>query len=510
MAGTTIARNTLFLYFRMMVTMILSLYISRVVLRILGIEDYGIYQAVGGIVGFMSFINNALSTGSSRFITYGLGKGNLEKQKNIFTTTFTGHVILALIIVVVAETAGLWFLHNKMVIPPTRMDAALWVFHLSILASFFSLTQVPFNACIIAHEKMTIYAYTSIVDAVCRLLIVYLLLIGQIDKLILYAILHVVLQVSILTFYRFYCVRNFAEARLSFHIEKSVFREIIGFSGWSLFAQSSIALNSQGILLLLNMFFSPAVVAARSISIQVNMAATQFMTNFQTATVPQIVKRYAANDYYGSKQLLLNTAKFSFFLMLLLSMPICFSAEELLTLWLGVVPPYTVIFLQLIVIQSLFQVFDTTFYYALYAKGQLRENALISPTIGFLSFPVVYMFFKMGFSPVTLSWASVIMYAILGLVIKPLLIIRIVNYTWLDVISVFTPCLKVTIVSLPIPLLVNIYLDKFHFPLFANFVTIVVVCIGSVACSCWYFGLTTEMRTKLKEILKKKIIRIGK
>jgi len=476
-----------------------------VVLQVLGVDDYGIYQAVGGIVGFMSFINNALGTGSSRFITFGLGEGNTEKLKNIFATTLTGHIILALLIVLVAETAGLWFLHHKMVIPPDRMNAAIWVFHLSILTAFFSLTQIPFNACIIAHEKMTVYAYVSIVDAVCRLLIVYMLLIGKMDKLILYAILHVILQISILLFYRLYSIRHFSEARFRLHIEKSVFREILGFSGWSLFAQTSIALNSQGILILLNMFFSPAVVAARSISIQVNMAATQFMTNFQTAAIPQIVKRYAAKDFEDSKKLLLDTTRFSFYLMLMLSIPIYFSAEQLLTLWLGVVPPYTVIFLQLIVIQSLFQVFDTTFYYALYAKGQLRENALISPSLGFLCFPIVYVLFKAGFSPIALSWATIIMYALLGLVIKPILIIRIVNYTWHDIFSVFIPCLKVFGTSLPVPLLVNHYLGQLHIPMLMHFILIVSFCVISVVCSSWFFGLTPDMRIKLKEQIKRNI-----
>ena len=501
----TIAKNTMFLYFRMMVTMVISLYTSRVILQVLGVDDYGIYQAVGGIVGFLGFINNALGTGSSRFITFGLGEGNLEKLKNIFSTTLTGHIILALFIVIVAETAGLWFLYHKMVIPPDRMNAALWVFHLSILTAFFSLTQVPFNACIIAHEKMTVFAYISIVDAICRLGIVYLLLIGQMDKLILYAFLHMILQVLILLFYRFYCTHHFKEARFRLYIEKGIFREILGFSGWGLFAQTSIALNNQGILVLLNMFFSPAVVAARSLSIQVNMAATQFMTNFQTAAVPQIVKRYASKDYDGSKRLLLDTTKFSFFLMMMLSLPICFSAEQLLTLWLEVVPPYTVIFLQLIVIQSLFQVFDTSFYYALYAKGQLRENALISPTFGLFRFPVIYILFKMGFSPVALSWACIITYSILGLVVKPILIIRIVNYTWRDILSVFLPCLKVILASLPVPFLVKMYIDQLQLPIIVNFIIIVGICVISVAISSWSFGFTKEMRNKLYFILNNKI-----
>lgn len=504
--GKTIAKNTMFLYFRMMVTMVITLYTSRVVLQVLGVDDYGIYQAVGGIVGFLSFVNGALSTGSSRFITFGLGEGNMEKLKNVFSTTLTGHIILALLIVVVAETAGLWFLHHKMVIPPDRMDAALWVFHLSILTAFFNLTQVPYNACIIAHEKMTVYAYVSIVDAVCRLLIVYLLLVGNMDKLILYAILHVVLQVSILLFYRWYGMHHFEEARFRLYIDRRIFREILGFSGWSMFASTAIALNNQGILILLNMFFAPAVVAARSISIQVNMAVHQFVSNFQTAAVPQIVKRYAAQDYDGSKHLLLDTAKYSFYLMMMLCVPICFTAEQLLTLWLGVVPPYTTIFLQLIVVQGLCQVFDTTFYYALYAKGQLRENALISPTLGFLSFPIVYILFKMGYSPVALSWVFLCNYAILGFIVKPILITRIAHYTWHDIFSVFIPCLKVTLASLPIPFIANYYITSQHLPMWLEFILIVAACVASVAASSWYLGLTHEMRSKVLDAVRKKIL----
>lgn len=499
----TIAKNTVFLYFRMMVTMIISLYTSRVVLQVLGVDDYGIYQAVGGIVGFLSFINNALSTGSSRFITFGLGEGNQEKLKKIFSTTLTGHIILALIIVVLAETAGLWFLHHKMVIPPDRLYATNWVFHLSILTAFFSLTQVPYNACIIAHEKMAIFAYVSIVDAICKLLIVYLLLIGNTDKLILYAFLHMILQVSILTFYRIYTKKRFQEAEFRFRIEKDIFREILGFSGWSLFAASAIALNNQGILILLNMFFAPAVVAARSISIQVNMAIHQFVSNFQTAAIPQIVKRYAANDFAGSKRLLLETAKYSFYLMLILAVPICFTAEKLLKLWLGVVPPYTTIFLQLIVIQSLFQTIDTSFYYALYAKGQLRENALLSPTVLFLTFPIVYVMFKFGFSPITLSWVTILAYMIIGIIIKPILIIRIVKYTWRDVFSVILPCLKVTVFSLPLSFLAYYRFNSSN--ILISFCIITTVSVISVMSSCWFLGMDKHMRKKIIEIIHKKI-----
>ncbi|MBR4271452.1 MAG: MATE family efflux transporter [Bacteroidales bacterium] len=502
-SNKTIAQNTVFLYFRMMVTMVITLYTSRMVLKILGVDDYGIYQAVGGIVGFLSFINNALSTGSSRFITFGLGEGDKDKLKRIFSTTLTAHIVLAVAIVVLAETLGLWFLHNKLVIADERLDAAEFVYHLSILTAFFSLTQVPYGACIIAHEKMAVYAYVSIVDAFLKLAIVYMLNVGDFDKLKLYALLLCIIQISIILFFVFYCVKQFEEARLEFFIDNKIFKEIAGFSGWSLFAGGSIALNNQGILLLLNMFFTPAVVTARSISLQVNMAANQFVTNFQTAANPQIVKRYAAKDYEGSKQLLLQTTKFSYYLMLLLNLPICLCAKPLLTIWLDDVPEYTVVFLQIIIIQSLFCVFDTSFYRALYAKGRLKENALLSPTLGFIQFPIVYFMFKMGCSPVALSWASLITYALLGLVVKPFLIIKIVDYTWKDIISVFVPCIKVTAVSVILPITVYLYLQSDN--QLVSLLLISGISVMSVGLTVWFLGLNYETKAKVIDIVKKKI-----
>ena len=490
----TIAKNTIFLYFRMFVTMIISLFTSRVVLQTLGVDDYGIYQAVGGIVGLLSFINGALATGSSRFLTYGMGEGDELKLKRIFSTTLTAHLGLALFVVLLAETAGLWFLYNKMVIPDDRMDAAVFTYHLSIVTAFFSITQVPYSACIIAHEKMTIYAYVSIIEALLKLLIVYLLVVGEVDKLKLYATLLCVVQVGIILFYRFYCSRSFKEVSLRLSIDKSIFKEVASFSGWSMFANASIALSNQGILLLLNMFFAPAVVAARSISLQVNSIANQFVSNFQTAANPQIVKLYAEGDYDGSKRLLIQTTKVSYYMMFVLALPICLTADTLLHLWLGIVPEYAAIFLQLVVIQSLFQVFDTSFYRALYAKGRIKENALISPTLGFIMFPLVYFFFKWGFSPVALSWASLVKYAIAGLIIKPILIIKIVGYKWSDVFSVYSPCLLVTIAAVPIPLLSLYIMNTYCHNTIVSFFVIVIISILSVSVSTWFLGLSPSMK----------------
>ncbi len=498
----TIAKNTVFLYFRMMFTMLVSLYTSRVILKILGVEDFGIYQTVGGIVGFLSFINSALSTGSSRFLTFELGTKNKERLHRTFSTTLTIHIILALVIVIIAESVGLWFLHHKLVIGADRLNAAIFVFHLSVLTSVLTITQVPYNASIIAHEKMSIYAYLSIVEVSAKLGIVYLLNYGGIDKLKLYAILLCIVQISLMLFYRFYCIRNFKETKYRFIFDRSIFKSIASFSGWSLFANASIAANNQGILILLNMFFSPVVVTARAISIQVNMAANQFVNNFRTAVNPQIVKQYAAKNYDGSKKLLLSSTKYSYYLMLILSLPIYLLAGPLLNLWLTEVPEHTVIFLKLIVIQSLFQVFDTSFYTALYAKGQLRENALISPTVLFLVFPVVYFLFKMGCPPVSLSWASLIAYAILGLIVKPILLIRINGYKAKDILKVFEPCFWVTLAAIPIPVICSHFIDK---NTIFGFFIMVLITVLSVATCIYFIGIDKNIRKNIKEGIKSKI-----
>lgn len=303
----TIAKNTLFLYFRMLFTMFVSLYTSRVILRVLGVDDYGTYQTVGGVVAMISFLNGALSSGSSRFLTFELGRGDETRLRKTFSTTLLMHCFLALALAVVAETIGLWFVYNKLVISPDRMDAAVFAYHLSILASVITITQVPYTASIISHERMGIYAYMSIVEVTLKLAIVYLLNIINWDKLEMYAALLCVTQIGIALFYRYYCTRRFPETHFTWHMDCAIVKNVLSYSGWNFWANASVALKNQGTLILLNMFFSPAVVAARAIANQVNMAANQFVQNFRTAANPQIVKRYAAGDFDGSKKLLLES-----------------------------------------------------------------------------------------------------------------------------------------------------------------------------------------------------------
>lgn len=479
-----------------------SLYTSRVVLEILGIDDYGIYQSVGGIVGMLTFVNSALSTGTSRFITFELGRNDSEKLHQTFSTIVSIQFILIGLIILVAETVGVWFVKNKLQIPSESYSAALGAYHLSIFTTAVSLISVPFLASIIAHERMNIFAYLGIYEVSAKLGVVYLLTIGDFNRLVLYASLLLIIQISLTVFYIAYCIKHFKECRYRPILNIPIFKEIAGFSGWSLFAATSIALNNQGVLVLLNMFFSPAVVTARSISLQVNNAANQFVNNFRTAVNPQIVKQYAAGNFQESKNLLLSSTKFSFFMMFLLSLPICLGARPLLEVWLKEVPEYTVVFLQLVVIQSLFQVFDTSFYTALYAKGDLKLNALISPTLGFIMFPLVYILFKNGASPVALSWASLILYAILGLIVKPILIIKITKYNWTEIWSVYRPCLFVAVVSAFLAYGISKYITLTGF---LRLVSVTAICLIVTLPTIYFLGLNKRMRIQMIDFIKRKL-----
>lgn len=500
-----IAKNTFFLYFRMMFTMLVTLYTSRVILQMLGVDDYGIYQTVGGVAVMLSFISSSLSTAASRFLTYELGKGNEDKLKRTFSTVLAMHVGFAILVVLLAETVGLWFVFNKLHISADRIEAAVFAYHFSILTVVFTFLQVPFNASIISHERMKVYAYLSIMETVLKLLIVYLLVVSDWDKLKLYAMLLCALQVGIAWFYRYYCTHNFVETRCKCSIDKSIMKKVLNYSGWNMWASVAVALNNQGSTILISVFFSPAIVTSRAIANQVNMAANQFVQNFRTAVNPQIVKRYASKNYQGSKSLLLSSTKYSYYMMLALCLPICLVTEPLLKLWLGIVPDYTVIFLQLTLVTSLFQVFDTSFYTALYAKGRIKENALISPTIGFFVFPIVYLLFKCGYSPVVLAWALLMFYALLGVVVKPILLIKIANYTWRDIMCVFIPCIKVTLLSIFLPMI--IYSFRYEWLPNKVFCSLVLVIISllSVAISTWMLGIDQGTRDKLVSLIMRKI-----
>ena len=502
-----IAKNTLFLYFRMMFTMIVSLYTSRVVLNVLGVDDFGTYQTVGGIVAMFTFVNNALSVGSSRFLTYELGTGDFDKLKNTFSTVLSVHILLAFILIILAETFGLWYVYHKLVVAPERLDAAIFAYHISVLTSFVTITQVPYASSIVSHERMGVYAYVSIVDVLMKLSIVYLLTIADYDKLKMYALLLFIVQFSVAMFYRIYCVKCFKECHYTFVLKKDIFKNVLCYSGWNLLSSTSLALCNQGVVMLINSFFSPAAVAARSIANQVNLAANAFVGNFRTAVNPQIVKQYAAKNFEESKKLMLESTKFSYYLMLMLCLPICIFAEPLLKLWLGIVPEYATTFLQLAIITSLVDVFSQSFYTALYAKGQIRENALLSFFVLVLGFLVIYLLFKLGYSPVFSAVVLLGVTSVLSFVLKPVLLVKIVGYSMRSVLNVYVTCLKVSLVAVPIPICFLLLFDSFGLDNRVQFVLTIPLSVISISISAWFLGLSFEMRCMIKELLKKKLRR---
>lgn len=504
----TIAKNTSLLYIGMLFNMVVALFTSRVVLHTLGVEDFGIFTIVGGAVSMFAFLNSALSTGSERFLTYELGTGNFDKLKKTFSTVLTAHIILALIVIAVLETIGLWYVYQKVNIPAERMDAAIVAYHVSVLALFFTFTQIPYNASIISHEKMGAFAYISILEVSLKLAIAYFLYISPWDKLVVYAWLYCGVHVLIALGYRLYCIRHFEETHYSPQADKAILREVLSYSGWNLLDNSSIALNNHGATLLLGAFFNPSVVAARAVANQVNMATHQFMNNFRKAFTPQVVKRYAAGDYESSKQLLLSSTRYTYYLMLCLCLPICLTAHQLLELWLGIVPEYADTFLQLIVITSIFQAFNASFYTALYANGRIRENAIYSSLITILFLPITYVLFKMGYSPVLLSAVQMLLSAIIGLIVKPIIVIKIVKYTWKDIFDVYLPCIKVTIAAIIIPLVYAYFIQDILFADgFVKFLAMAGCCVVCTLVAVWYLGLSGQIRTKLLQVLKTKILR---
>lgn len=499
-----IAKNTVVLYIRMIVTLIISLFTTRVVLETLGVDDYGIYQTIGGLVALLGYLNGALSVGSSRFLTYELGTGDCNKLQRTFSSVFYVHLILAAIVVVVGETIGLWFLYNKLVIPAERMMAAVWVYHLSIITAVFTITQVPYSASIISHERMNVYAYTSIIDAVLKLVIVYLLILTSYDKLVFYALLLFVQTVGMMCFYRWYCKKRFEEATIKRIFDKQIVKSVLSYSGWNIFATTSVALCSQGMTVITNMFFNPGVVAARAVANTVNQTANQFVGNFRTAVNPQIVKQYAAKNYDGSKSLLLSSTRYSFYLFFLITLPVCMSAEFILRLWLGQVPEYAVQYLQLAICTSLFGVFDLSFYTGLYAKGRIKENSIFSSSMFFLAFVLTFLFFKMGYSPLFSGWMLLVSQIIIALIIKPIMLVKIVNYNYGEIYRIFTNCLLVVIVSVPLPVLLFIYKESIS----ENYyIREIVVCAFSIVCaviSIWFVGFDKTMRSKLISYVKQR------
>ncbi|MDB4366659.1 MATE family efflux transporter, partial [Akkermansiaceae bacterium] len=367
-----IALNTALLYFRMLISMGVSLYTSRIVLNTLGVEDFGIYNVVGGVVMMFSFLNASMSTATQRFLSFEIGKKNLNELEKTFSMSINIHVIIAIFVFIFAETIGLWFLNHKLVIPIYRLEVANWVYQFSVFSLMVSIIRVPFNSLIIAHERMKVFAYVSIFEAILKLLLVLLLIRLEFDKLQMYSILIFIVTIIVCLTYWLYCNNNFKNTRYIFCWKNKLFKTLISYGGWNLFGGISGVAMQNGLNILLNLFFGPIVNAARAISFQVNATVNGFVSSFQIAMYPQIVKSYAKDEVKYMHKIIFQGSKYSFYLLLFVTLPILMETESVLTYWLGIVPEYTVLFCRLVLINSLIDCISGPLMSATQATGKIK------------------------------------------------------------------------------------------------------------------------------------------
>lgn len=497
-----LAKNTMFLYFRMIFIMAVTLYTSRVVLRVLGVEDFGIFNVVAGVVAMFGFLNSSMSATTQRFISFSLGRGD-DNLNKVFSTCVLTHALIALGVLVLVESVGLWFLYNKMIIPEVRMDAAFWVFQFSALSTVVTVMSIPFNADIIAHEKMSAFAYISIVEVCLKLLIVFLLDVGNIDKLVLYGFLLLLVQCGIFLTYMGYCLRHFKESRFRFVYEKKLFSEVFSFAGWNLWGYLASILYTQGLNILLNVFFGPVVNAARGLANQVDGAIRLFASNFQMAINPQIVKTYAAKDLESMHKLVFRSSKFSFFLLLALSLPVMIEAPMILRLWLSTVPDWTASFLRLMLVVVIVDSVANPLMTSAAATGRIKLYQSVLGGIQLLIVPGAYVVLRMGGEPNSVFVVHIciclIAFAVRLFIVRGMIGLSIKKY-------LMEVCVKsgvVTVVATVLPL--TLYFSMTNSLLSA--IVVVFVSLGSVSVSAYAIGLTKSERVfvsdKIGQILAK-------
>lgn len=502
--NTRIAKNTILLYFRTMLTMVISLYTSRVVLQTLGVNDYGIYNVVGGFVAMFSIISGSLTSSISRFLTFELGRGEKERLAKIFTTSITIQLVLALLIVLVGEVFGYWYLNNKMNIPDGRLEAANWVLQCSFITFALNIMSVPFNSAIVAHERMSAFAYVSILEVSLKLLIVFLIRYTSFDKLMLYAILMVVVALIIQSVYALYCYKCFDECKkLNLALDWSLVKEMTSFAGWTFFTNGAMLFNTQGVNMLINNFFGVAVNAARGIAGQMESAIIRFSTDFTTAINPQITKSYASGDRMGMYKLVCRGARFSYFLFLCLALPLLFETPVVLQLWLTTVPEHTIWMFRLSVCGTMVTLLGNTGYTACMATGNIKRYAIVITSIGCLVFPITWIVYELG-APVESTYiVYIFIYLILNLVrllimkgltgMPPLMFIK----------DVFLRILIVTPCCLVLPSIVINTMDE---SILRLFITTLVTEISSLS-AIYYLGLEKSERNYINQIIVKKYLK---
>lgn len=488
-----IVKNTIYLYIRMLFTMLVTLFTSRVILQTLGVEDFGIYSVVGGIIIMFSFINGGMVSATQRYLTFEIGKGNLFRLSNVFSTAIQIHALISLIIVLLGETVGLWFLYNELVIPAERMTAAFWVFQCSIVSCVVNIMSVPYNADIVAHEKMSAFAYISIIEVILKLAIVYMVCITPFDRLTTYAILILCVQLTIRYIYARYCNKHFEESHYHQQIDKTLFKEMLIFAGWSFWGNLAGVLYTQGLNMMLNIFFGPIVNAARGIAVQVQGAVQQFVTNFQVALNPQITKNYAIGQLDQMHSLMFRSASYSFYLLFLLTLPILLETNYILVLWLKTVPDNAVVFTRWMIAISLISTIANPCVIANQATGKVKVYQAVVGGLLLLILPISYVVLELGMPAysvfiVHFCVESIVQFARMYMLRK---LINLPLRAYLR--NIYIPVISVVIVSSILPIYVHTQLPE-------NFTTLLIVStvsIVSVIITVTFIGLKKEERTFL-------------
>jgi O-antigen/teichoic acid export membrane protein len=444
----------------MILTMLVSLYTSRVILNTLGVEDYGIYNVVGGVVSMFAFFNSAMSSATQRFLSYEIGKGDFEQLRKTFNATQIIHIGIAVLIFILAETVGLWFVKTYLVIPAERLEAAIWVYHFSVLSFMVSIIQVPYNATIIAHERMNVYAYVSIIEVTLKLLIVFMLTWITFDKLKLYGILYFCVVFIIAVIYRIYTRRNFQESRFEVVKDKKLYKTLISYSGWNLFGNIAGVAKGQGVNILLNIFFGPVVNAARGIAMQIQSAVNSFVSNFQMAVNPQIIKSYAADEKEYMTSLVIRSSKFSFYLLLLLSLPIIIEIDQILKLWLKTVPDYSSIFTILVLVIILIDCVSGPLMTAIQATGKIKVYQSVVGSLLILILPISYVLLKQGYSPEITFYVNIVI-SIIALFFRLYLVWKLLEFPVLRFLQeIVLKNIFIVLLSLSLPLFIRYFMEE--------------------------------------------------
>lgn len=499
-----IAKNTLFMYLRMLLTMVVSLYTSRVVLNTLGIEDFGIYNIVGGVVVLFTFINSAMSTGTQRHLSYELGKPGQGNITEVFNACLRIHIWLSIIVFILAETVGVWFLNTQMNFPSNRMEAVNWVYQFSIFGCLANIIRVPYQASIIAYERMSFYAYMGIIEAALKLVIVYLLLIFSVDKLMLYSFLTFFVVLLVTLWFTLFCHKTFVRIRFKKVRTKQLYKNLVSFSGWAMFGSIANLGLQQGLNIIINIFYGVALNAAVGVANQVNSAVMNFVSGFQQALNPQLIKSQAEGDKERQFQLICESSKLSFFIMFILAFPLLINLDFILTLWLGKYPPHTASICSLIIIGALIECLSGPLWVTIFATGNIKIYQVVISALLFLNVPLSYIGGKFGFSAENMFLVRNITY-ILAFSIRLIFLKRMINLNIIAFIkNVVFPIIKVlSIVVLPISFAMNSFITQSNS--FSSLVVqTIIICIIEIIV-VYYFGLQLKERSYMQKLVRSKI-----